>query len=294
MINRTNTYRTNNPQVQRSTQDMAARKAQGFREDYTELLAQFNQTPGALRGLLLNVEAMKEVINSLVMSNEDLEKAISAAQDKASDLEKMVQVLQSRNEVLHQSTIQRASKLEQSMAHLMGSGGKPTSETVERHQELWDLMWHAATIYTPKVLCHFLKEEEMLYTTTSDRLVFLANKHHQIQEIKRVYLPDPKLWISPKPMNPRLERDLRSQSQEEQEAKMNHYRTEIVNYFKDDQRGRIPLFEMEDKTLSLRTHQERINYLKSHIRAGQMAAQTLKKQKGLSGLMKMASFGKKH
>jgi len=261
-------------------------------EDYTELLAQFNSSPRALLGLLTNIEAMKGALDALEKYHQSLKEALDEANRKEALLERRYQILQAHHLTMHQTSVPRVKKLEQCAQSLLRGKQGPTAATVENHQQLWGLMRQACQIYTPKVMQHFLKKELDQCTTTSARLAFLAEKHHLILEIKRVYLPDSALWVNPNPMDPRLAAELRSLTQEEQETRINWYWTEIRNSFKDDSREKIILFELEDQTLQMKTHQERMAYLQNYINSGQEAADSLPKQGTITLIKKMMGLRK--
>lgn len=272
-------------------EDVGPVNVQGSGEDYKELLEQLNK-PGALQGLLDNIEAMKQAIHSLDSHNKSLEVAIDGFETLAIGLEKQVQTLEGELETLHQSTALRTDKLEQSLYSLKQGPIGPTSDAVRRHQQLWDLMQLAPKIYTPKVLRHFLEKELMECTSPSDRLVLLARKHHKIEEIKRVYQPDSNFWLSPKPMDRRMEMQLLSLPPKEQEMKMDWYWTEILRYFKEDTCGKITLFELEDTTLQMGSHEERCTFLQEYINSGKEVAKDLSKKKSLALIKKMMGLQK--
>lgn len=272
-------------------EDLGPRNAQDSGEDYKELLEQFNQ-PGSLQGLQDNIKALQLAIHSLEAYNKSLEIAQNACEKEAIDLEKKVQYLQSRLETLHRSTMPRACKLEQSVSSLKRGRSQPSADVVQKHQQLWGLMWQAPNIYTPKVLRHLLEKELKQFTSLSDRLVFLAKKHHRIHEIKKLYMPDSHIWVDLKPMDPRLEVELRSLPPKEQEERMNWYWTEIVRYFKEDTCGIITLFEMEDQTLQMESHEERYQFLQEYIKSGREAARDLTKKKNLALIKKLMGLGK--
>lgn len=264
-------------------------------DDYTQLRRAFNSAPGALAGLLTNVKEMNEKLLHLTLAIEMLSESLTATQGKVSLLQEIKQVEQDKTAYLYNCIVPRTYKLEQAMAHFAQVQKNPlqvpdSQATIK--QQMKSLKEDALAVYSPDLLCHLAKREEMQYTSTSDRLIFLARRAHRLTEIRRVYSPDSNHWLEPRPLEPHLEASLRSLPHDTQLAKMEAFWKDIEKAY-NEYPHLFTLFEMENKTLDLETPEERMAFIRHFIDSGSWARHELKRQSGTSALKRFMSFRKK-